>query len=343
LVIACPCALGLATPTALLAGTGVAAQHGILIRDADVLEQSLRIDTAVFDKTGTLTTASAGVIDADLDNETLALAAAVERTSDHPIAGAITAYAKLRGVAIYQATNAQALPGHGVSATVNGHTVIVGKPTDPTSSHDVEVTIDDVPSGTFDIGESLSDSARGAIAAIRKLDIEPVICSGDSVRRVDAIANSLGVERRAGAATPGDKIALIRQLQSQHRSVLMAGDGLNDAAALAAADLSIAMGSGTDVARESSDVVLLRDDLSAIANAIVIARATHRTIRINLFWASIYNLAALPIAMTGRLSPMIASGAMAASSVLVVGNSARLRYTKLRPGPVSLPAASRAI
>jgi Cu+-exporting ATPase len=230
-----------------------------------------------------------------------------------------------------------------VSATVNGHTVIVGKPTDPTSSHDVEVTIDDVPSGTFDIGESLSDSARGAIAAIRKLDIEPVICSGDSVRRVDAIANSLGVERRAGAATPGDKIALIRQLQSQHRSVLMAGDGLNDAAALAAADLSIAMGSGTDVARESSDVVLLRDDLSAIANAIVIARATHRTIRINLFWASIYNLAALPIAMTGRLSPMIASGAMAASSVLVVGNSARLRYTKLRPGPVSLPAASRAI
>ena len=343
LVIACPCALGLATPTALLAGTGVAAQHGILIRDADVLEQSLRIDTAVFDKTGTLTTASAGVIDADLDNETLALAAAVERTSDHPIAGAITAYAKLRGVAIYQATNAQALPGHGVSAIVNGHTVIVGKPSDAASPHDVEVTIDGVSSGTLNIGESLSQSAHGAIAAIRKLDIEPVICSGDSVRRVDAIANSLGVERRAGAATPADKIALIRQLQSQHRSVLMAGDGLNDAAALAAADLSIAMGSGTDVARESSDIVLLRDDLSAIANAIVIARATHRTIRINLFWASIYNLAALPIAMTGRLSPMIASGAMAASSVLVVGNSARLRYTKLRPGPMSPSAASRAI
>ncbi len=331
LVIACPCALGLATPTALLAGTGRASQLGVLVRNADVLEKSTKVDTIIFDKTGTLTDTSSTVARHDLDSRSLQLAASVEAGVDHPIAAAVVEAARAQQLNLLPATYVRALVGLGVQGEVDGHLVAVtraevadGADADAT----VRVQVDGTDVGGIIIHETIRANAKETLDQLRQQGVEPVICSGDSQARVRAIATQLGVDEWHAQASPQDKLDLIANLKGRGRNVAMAGDGLNDAAALAASDLSIAMGSGTDVARESSDMILLGNDLALIPAALDIARATHQTIRTNLFWASIYNVAAIPVAATGRLSPMIASAAMAASSILVVSNSARLRWRR---------------
>jgi Cu+-exporting ATPase len=303
----------------------------VLVRNADVLEKSTKVDTIIFDKTGTLTDTSSTVARHDLDSRSLQLAASVEAGVDHPIAAAVVEAARAQQLNLLPATYVRALVGLGVQGEVDGHLVAVtraevadGADADAT----VRVQVDGTDVGGIIIHETIRANAKETLDQLRQQGVEPVICSGDSQARVRAIATQLGVDEWHAQASPQDKLDLIANLKGRGRNVAMAGDGLNDAAALAASDLSIAMGSGTDVARESSDMILLGNDLALIPAALDIARATHQTIRTNLFWASIYNVAAIPVAATGRLSPMIASAAMAASSILVVSNSARLRWRR---------------
>ncbi|RXS84745.1 cadmium-translocating P-type ATPase [Streptomyces sp. TM32] len=356
LVVACPCALGLATPTALLAATGRGAQLGILVRGPEALERLRHVDTIVLDKTGTLTTGQMGVTaltarSGGLDApEVLRLAALVEQGSEHPLARAITAHARERHPDPQQlllpVQDFTATPGHGVEGTADGHRVAVTRPGDldglpaplPEAVRSAEadgrtavlVTVDGTPEAVLAVGDTLRPDSYRAVDHLRRLGLRPVLATGDRAATARAVAGHLAVTEVHAEARPEDKADLVRTLQEQGRRVAVVGDGVNDAAALALADLGIAMGSGTDAAIGAADVTLVREDLQAIADAVRLARRTLGTIRTNLGWAFGYNLITVPLAAVGLLNPMLAAAAMSASSLLVVGNSLRLRAWRPR-------------
>jgi Cu+-exporting ATPase len=339
LVIACPCALGLATPTALLVGTGRGATLGILVRGPEVLESTRRVDTVVLDKTGTLTTGVMTVVHRHGDDEAVALAGALESGSTHPIARAVTAYAEGLGPVPAVETH-QAARGDGVVGRVSGHDVRVGRPEwigvdepwwgeadswrrDGLTA--IAVSLDGEVRALLAVGDEVRATTLHAVAQLRELGLEPVMVTGDAEAVARAVAAEVGIERVIADARPEDKVAEVHRLRESGRVVAVIGDGINDAAALAAADLGIAMGGGTDVAIEAADITLLRDDLRTAGDAVRLSRATLRTIKQNLGWAFGYNVAAIPLAAAGLLTPMIAGLAMAMSSVCVVTNSLRLR------------------
>ena len=342
LIIACPCALGLATPTAILVGTGRGAQLGILIKGPQVLEDTRRIDTIVLDKTGTLTLGRPTLIDVtthgSLPKEAaLRAAAAVEAGSEHPIAHAIVEAAKARTLDIPAATDFAALAGDGARARIKDQEVVIGRatlfeqvPADLAARGDgttVWLGWDGMARATLTVADALRPDAPAALRELDRLGLTAYLLTGDSQVTADAVAAQVGIpaERVIAGVRPEEKFAMIRRLQEDGAVVAMVGDGVNDAAALAQADLGIAMGSGTDVAAASADLVLMREDVGAIGQGIGLSRATLRIIKQNLAWAFGYNAAAIPLAMAGLLNPMIAGAAMAASSVLVVTNSLRLR------------------
>ncbi|MER7536415.1 heavy metal translocating P-type ATPase [Streptomyces sp. NPDC097704] len=346
LIIACPCALGLATPTALMVGTGRGAQLGILIKGPEVLESTRKVDTVVLDKTGTVTTGRmrltgvhvyGGRYGADSADETelLRLAGALEHSSEHPVARAIAAGAAERCGELPTPKTFENVPGLGVRGSVDGRLVLVGRAallaaegveapatTQPGAVH---VAWDGVARGTLTVADTVKDTSAEAVARLRALGLRPVLLTGDHRAVAEAVAAEVGIDEVIAEVLPEEKAEVVRRLRDEGRTVAMVGDGVNDAAALATADLGLAMGTGTDAAIEASDLTLVRGDLRVAADAIRLARRTLATIRGNLGWAFGYNLAALPLAAAGLLNPMIAGLAMAFSSVFVVSNSLRLR------------------
>ncbi len=343
LVIACPCALGLATPTALLVGTGRGARLGILIKGADVLEDTRRIDTVVLDKTGTVTTGEMTLVDVTTagrlpKDQALRAAAAVETGSEHPVALAIVAAAASRAIDVPRATDFVALPGAGARARIKDTEVTVGRADlfDDVPRELARPTVDGTTvwvgwdgraHASLTVSDTVRRSSQRAISDLTDEGLSAYLLTGDHDQAALAVARDVGIPvgRVLADVRPEDKHAMIAELQSRGKVVAMVGDGVNDAAALAQADLGIAMGTGADVAADSADIVLLRSELPAVVDAIELSRATLRTIKQNLGWAFGYNVAAIPLAMAGLLNPMIAGGAMALSSVLVVSNSLRLR------------------
>ena len=334
LIIACPCALGLATPTALMVGTGRGAQLGILIRGPEVLESTRRVDTVVLDKTGTVTTGRMSLVDvlaadgADPD-VLLRLAGAVEDASEHPIGHAIAAGARERLGDLPEVTGFHASAGQGVTGTVEGRTVEVGRAPDdverPAGHVVVQVGWDGATRGRLHVADRVKDTSAEAVRDLRALGLRPLLLTGDHESTARAVAAQVGIDEVVAGVLPADKVDVVRRLQAEGRVVAMVGDGVNDAAALAQADLGIAMGTGTDAAIEAGDLTLVRGDLRVAADAVRLARRTLSTIKGNLVWAFGYNVAALPLAAAGLLNPMLAGAAMALSSVFVVSNSLRLR------------------
>jgi Cu2+-exporting ATPase/Cu+-exporting ATPase len=354
LVIACPCALGLATPTAIIVGTGLGARHGILVRNAESLEMLSRVDTVVFDKTGTITRGTPSVTgiepfgDKMTDGELLALAAGIEKHSEHPLAQAIVSAAKERNVEPAQVTEFKALEGVGVDALLGGEPVRIRKPADAeTARPEVErlqqegktvviVERHGETIGMIALSDTLKPEAAETVAALRKMGKRVVMLTGDNRHAARFIARQAGIDEVLAEVLPGDKANAIKKLQSEGRTVAMAGDGINDAPALALADVGIAMAGGTDVAIESAGITLLGGDIRKVAQAITLSRKTMRVVRQNLFWAFIYNVIGIPLAAGALfplygifLNPAFSGIAMAGSSVSVVTNSLRLRAARL--------------
>jgi Cu+-exporting ATPase len=348
LIIACPCALGLATPTALLVGTGRGAQLGILIKGPEVLESTRRVDTVVLDKTGTVTTGQMSLVSVHTDEdeeELLRLAGALEHASEHPIAKAIARGAAERVGELPAVEEFQNLEGLGVQGVVGEHAVLVGrerllaewsvhldstladakKAAEEQGRTAVIVAWDGKARGVLVVADTVKPTSVEAIRGLRALGLRPVLLTGDNEAAARAVAAEVGIDEVIAEVLPADKVDVVKRLQDEGRVVAMVGDGVNDAAALAQADLGLAMGTGTDVAIEASDLTLVRGDLLAAVDAIRLSRRTLATIKGNLFWAFAYNVAALPLAALGLLNPMIAGAAMAFSSVFVVSNSLRLR------------------
>jgi Cu+-exporting ATPase len=338
LIIACPCALGLATPTALLVGTGRGAQLGIVIKGPEVLESTRAVDTIVLDKTGTVTAGRMSLIEVITDEdpaEALRLAAALENASEHPIAKAVVRAAP----DLPPVTDFANLEGRGVRGTVDGHAVRVGRagpdlpPRLERAVADAEgagrtavvVDWDGRPRAVLVVADTVKDTSAEAVARLRALGLTPILLTGDNSATAEAVAEQVGIAEVIAGVLPTGKVDVVKRLQAEDRVVAMVGDGVNDAAALAQADLGLAMGTGTDVAIEAADLTLMRGDLRVAADAIRLSRRTLTTIKGNLFWAFAYNLAALPLAAAGLLNPMFAGAAMAFSSVFVVSNSLRLR------------------
>jgi Cu+-exporting ATPase len=355
LIIACPCALGLATPTALMVGTGRGAQLGILIKGPEVLESTRKVDTIVLDKTGTVTTGRmtllavhthGSVTEADV----LRLAGALENASEHPIAQAVAAGALERLGSLPTPEDFANIAGLGVQGVVDGHAVLVGREkllaewaialpvelervkaeAEAAGRTAIAVAWDGEARAVLEVADAVKDTSAEAVRRLRALGLTPILLTGDNKAVAEAVAAEVGItpEHVIAEVLPEDKVAVVQRLQDEGRSVAMVGDGVNDAAALAQADLGLAMGTGTDAAIEAGDLTLVRGDLRVAADAIRLARRTLGTIRSNLFWAFAYNVAALPLAAAGLLNPMIAGAAMAFSSVFVVGNSLRLRRFK---------------
>ncbi|CAJ1508820.1 heavy metal translocating P-type ATPase [[Mycobacterium] burgundiense] len=344
LIVACPCALGLATPTAILVGTGRGAQLGILIKNPQVLETVTGIDTVVLDKTGTVTTGAMSVAEVQAHSgeqrdEVLARAAAVEAASEHPLAAAIVAAARQRDLTVAPVTDFVNEPGVGVAGTVAGVRVrvsragtlagvdLLGSPQPGAPGTEVEVAWDGRVRGTIRVADTVKPSSAQAIAELTAMGLTPMLLSGDSAAVSERVADEVGIDRSnvIAGVLPTGKAEVIAALRAEGKRVAMVGDGVNDSVALATADIGMAMGTGTDAAIEAGDITLVRGDLRTVPRALRLSARTLRTIRVNLFWAFFYNAAAIPLAAVGLLNPMIAGAAMAASSVLVVANSLRLR------------------
>ncbi|SEE66933.1 heavy metal translocating P-type ATPase [Pseudomonas migulae] len=361
LIISCPCALGVATPAALMVGVGKGADNGILIRGGEVLERAEKLSTVVFDKTGTITRGEPNVTDViplgtALENEVLTLAAAVESGSEHPLGAAIVRAARHRGLGLPKATGINGIAGHGIEGSVDSRKIWLGNrrlfarqgiSTEAAEEHLIGleadgktamlVGVDDRLLGVIAVADTIKPEAAEAVAALQASGIKVVLLSGDNHRTAEAVARQCGIERVIAEVLPDDKAAMIRQLQSEGQVVAMVGDGVNDAPALATADIGIAIGSGSDVAKETGGIILLKNDVRDVVTAIRLSRATMVKIKQNLFWAFIYNSIGIPIAAFGLLNPIIAAAAMALSSLSVIANSAMLKGARigLNQGPQS--------
>ena len=353
LIIACPCALGIATPAALMVGVGKGAEAGILIRGAEVLERAEKLTTVVFDKTGTLTRGEPNITDIiAIGNQTeadiLRAAAAVEVGSEHPLGEAIVRAAQHRELALPKVENFEAIPGHGIRGNVDGRITLLGnrrlfkregidtKPAEEVMAKleaqgktAMLVGLDGALAGVLAVADTLKPEAKDAIAELMKENVEVIMLTGDNRRTAEAIAKELGIKRVIAEVLPSDKAKVIQDLQKQGKSVAMVGDGVNDAPALAVAEVGIALGSGSDVAKETGGIVLIKNDVRDVVASIRLSRATMRKIKQNLFWAFIYNAIGVPIAAFGFLNPIIAAAAMALSSLSVIVNSALLKRAKL--------------